>query len=83
MWILRGVGYFAPDWVTHEDPSISCSAYEMIEATNGVIITNWEFIPAAQEKSITGRVRSLFVVADIEVDMIVLVVMLLRILHSC
>ncbi|XP_033636721.1 gamma-aminobutyric acid type B receptor subunit 1-like [Asterias rubens] len=63
VWILRGVGYFSPGWVTLEDPLVSCTAEEMIKATEGVIITNWQFIPAAQEVSITGRTPSDFVEA--------------------
>ncbi|XP_022101780.1 gamma-aminobutyric acid type B receptor subunit 1-like isoform X2 [Acanthaster planci] len=60
VWILRGIGYFAPDWAIRPDPAISCTPEEMTLATEGVVITNWHFLPATQDTALTGRTPSNF-----------------------
>eukprot|EP00057_Strongylocentrotus_purpuratus_P024910 XP_011679384.1 PREDICTED: gamma-aminobutyric acid type B receptor subunit 1-like [Strongylocentrotus purpuratus] len=42
-WILRGIGYINRQFLTQEDPSITCTAEEMIQAGQTAIIPNWVF----------------------------------------
>ncbi|XP_038049616.1 gamma-aminobutyric acid type B receptor subunit 2-like [Patiria miniata] len=60
VWILRGIGYFAPDWAIAPDPDITCTADEMKQAVEGVIVTNWQFLPNNQDEAVTGRTPSNF-----------------------
>ncbi|XP_041475818.1 gamma-aminobutyric acid type B receptor subunit 1-like [Lytechinus variegatus] len=42
-WILRGIGYVNRQFLTQDDPSVSCTAEEMITAGQTAIIPNWVF----------------------------------------
>ncbi|XP_063962940.1 gamma-aminobutyric acid type B receptor subunit 2-like [Lytechinus pictus] len=43
VWILRGIGYVNRQFLTQDDPSVSCTAEEMIAAGQTAIIPNWVF----------------------------------------